>query len=193
MNQVSSGSLKTPQHKNNTTSTDALQTIHDYVRLMPFVDLCLGTAQHALRFLIPRSHTWLHTDALFENEVLVPLRWRARVFLKAGAIVRGCVALFAVLWVTNVRGPGTGFVPVLLYTLVIGNLTMPIMNLLAPVSSRLRFPFNWVAYLIFYPALDLAVASAYFPSRRHLAIPDSCPQAVVAFLYTNGEHCLRSE
>src|SRR5580693_3758542 len=35
MNQVSSGILKTPQHRNNTTSADGLQTIHDYVRLMP--------------------------------------------------------------------------------------------------------------------------------------------------------------
>jgi hypothetical protein len=48
-----------------------------------------------------------------------------------------------------VRGPGAGFVPILLYTLVIGNLTMLIMNLLAPVSSRLHFPFDWVACLIF--------------------------------------------
>src|SRR5580704_4256027 len=70
-------------------------------------------------------------------------------FSRQGLLFAVAVALFAVLWVTNVRGPGTGFVPVLLYTLVIGNLTMPIMNLLAPVSSRLRFPFDWVAYLIF--------------------------------------------
>ena len=70
-------------------------------------------------------------------------------FSRQGLLFAVAVALFAVLWVTNVRGPGTGFVPVLLYTVVIGNLTMPIMNLLAPVSSRLRFPFDWVAYLIF--------------------------------------------
>jgi hypothetical protein len=50
-----------------------------------------------------------------------------------------------VRWGTNVRGPGTGFVPVLLYTLVIGNLTTPIMNLLAPLHSGFRFPFDWVA------------------------------------------------
>ena len=70
-------------------------------------------------------------------------------FSRQGLLFAVAVALCAVLWVTNVRGPGTGFVPVPLYTFVIGNLTMPIMNLLAPVSSRLRFPFDWVAYLIF--------------------------------------------
>jgi hypothetical protein len=66
---------------------------------------------------------WAPPYHLFKHEVLVPLR--------------------------NVRGPGAGFVPILLYTLVIGNLTMLIMNLLAPVSSRLHFPFDWVACLIF--------------------------------------------
>jgi sigma-B regulation protein RsbU (phosphoserine phosphatase) len=59
------------------------------------------------------------------------------------------VAVFAILWATNVRGQGTGFVPVLLYSLFIGNFTTPIMNRLAPLSSRLRFPFDWVTYLIF--------------------------------------------
>ena len=49
-------------------------------------------------------------------------------------------ALFAILWVANVRGPGVGFVPILLYTLFIGNLTTPMMNRLAPLSSRLPFP-----------------------------------------------------
>lgn len=67
------------------------------------------------------------------------------------------VALFAVLWVTNVRGPGRGFVPVLLYTLFIGNLTTPIMNHLALLCSCLRLPFDWVVYLIFL--LLAAVAS----------------------------------
>ena len=36
------------------------------------------------------------------------------------------VALFAVLGVTNVRGPGMGLVSVLLYTLAIANLRTPI-------------------------------------------------------------------
>jgi sigma-B regulation protein RsbU (phosphoserine phosphatase) len=58
-------------------------------------------------------------------------------------------ALFAILWVANVRGPGTGLVPILLYTLFIGNLTTPMMNRLAPLSSRLPFPWDWVAFLIF--------------------------------------------
>ncbi|MGA7624814.1 MAG: PP2C family protein-serine/threonine phosphatase [Candidatus Acidiferrales bacterium] len=83
----------------------------------------------------------------------------ARKFLSSqGLLFIIAVALFAILWVTNVRGPGTGFVSVLLYTLVIGNFTIPIMNHLAPVSSRLRFPFDWITYLIFL--LFTAVASA---------------------------------
>ena len=69
------------------------------------------------------------------------------------------VALFAVLWVTNVRGPGTGFVPVLLYTLIIGNLTTPIMNHLAPFSSRLRFPLDWIAYLTLLFLTAVAIVS----------------------------------
>ena len=69
-------------------------------------------------------------------------------FSRQGVLFVVAAALFAVLWVTNVRGTGTGFVPILLYTLIIGNLTTPIMNHLAPFSSRLRFPFDWVAYLI---------------------------------------------
>ena len=58
-------------------------------------------------------------------------------------------ALFAILWVANVRGPSMGLVPILLYSLFIGNLTTPIMNRLAPLSSRLPFPWDWVAFLIF--------------------------------------------
>src|SRR6202167_5718148 len=80
-------------------------------------------------------------------------------FSRQGVLLLVAVALFAVLWVTNVRGPGTGFVPVLLYTLIIGNLTTPIMNRLAPFSSRLRFPFNWVAYLILLLLTAVACAS----------------------------------
>ncbi len=78
-------------------------------------------------------------------------------FLRQGVLFVVAVALFAVLWVTNVRGPGTGFVPVLLYTLIIGNLTTPIMNHLAPFSSRLRFPLDWIAYLtlLFFTAVAI--------------------------------------
>src|ERR1700675_5012891 len=80
-------------------------------------------------------------------------------FSRQGLLFVVAVALFAVLWVTNVRGTGTGFVPVLLYTLIIGNLTTPIMNHLAPLSSRLRFPFDWVAYLILLLLTAVACAS----------------------------------
>src|SRR5580658_10066150 len=78
-------------------------------------------------------------------------------FSRQGVLLVVAVALFAVLWVTNVRGPGTGFVPVLLYTLIIGNLTTPIMNHLAPFSSRLRFPLDWIAYLtlLFFTAVAI--------------------------------------
>lgn len=61
-------------------------------------------------------------------------------FSRQGVLFVVAVALFAVLWGTNVRGPGTGFVPVLLYTLVIGNLTTPIMNLLPHCVRASAFP-----------------------------------------------------
>jgi sigma-B regulation protein RsbU (phosphoserine phosphatase) len=80
-------------------------------------------------------------------------------FSRQGVLLLVAVALFAVLWVTNVRGPGTGFGAVLLYTLVIGNLTTPIMNHLAPFSSRLRFPFDWIAYLTLLLLTAAACAS----------------------------------
>jgi hypothetical protein len=80
-------------------------------------------------------------------------------FSRQGLLFVVAVALYAVLWVTNVRGSGTGFVSVLLYTLIIGNLTTPIMNHLAPFSSRLRFPFDWVAYLILLLLTAVACAS----------------------------------
>jgi phosphoserine phosphatase RsbU/P len=78
-------------------------------------------------------------------------------FSRQGVLFVVAIALFAVLWVTDVRGPGTGFVPVLLYTLSIGNLTTPIMTRLAPFSSRLRFPLDWIAYLtlLFFTAVAI--------------------------------------
>ena len=78
-------------------------------------------------------------------------------FSRQGVLFVVAVALFAVLWVTNVRGPGTGFVPILLYTLFIGNLTTPIMQRLAPFSSRLRFPLDWIAFLtlLFFTAVAI--------------------------------------
>jgi len=80
-------------------------------------------------------------------------------FSRQGVLFVVAVALFAVLWVTNVRGTGTGFVPVLLYTLIIGNLTTPIMNRLAPFSSRLPFPLDWIAYLTLLFFTAVAVVS----------------------------------
>jgi phosphoserine phosphatase RsbU/P len=80
-------------------------------------------------------------------------------FSRQGVLLLVAVALSAVLWVTNVRGPGTGLGSVLLYTLVIGNLTTPIMNHLAPFTSHLRFPFNWVSYLILLLLTAAACAS----------------------------------
>jgi sigma-B regulation protein RsbU (phosphoserine phosphatase) len=68
-------------------------------------------------------------------------------------------ALFAILWVTGVRGLGAGFVPILLYSLFIGNFTTPLMNRLEPLSSRLRFPWDWVAYLIFLFLTAAVIAS----------------------------------
>src|SRR5271155_4221100 len=70
-------------------------------------------------------------------------------FARQQLLLSVAVALFAILWVTNVRGPGSGFVSVLLYTLFLGNFTIPVMNYLVPLSSHLRFPFNWAAYLTF--------------------------------------------
>jgi hypothetical protein len=76
-------------------------------------------------------------------------------------LVMVAAALFAILWVANVRGPGTSFVSILLYSLFIGNLTTPMMNRLAPQSSRLRFPWDWVAYLIILFVTAIAIASAF--------------------------------
>jgi len=74
-------------------------------------------------------------------------------------LVMVAAALFAVLWVANVGGPGMGLVPIILYCLFIGNLTTPIMNRLSPLSSRLRFPRDWVAFLIFLFLTSVAIAS----------------------------------
>ena len=82
-----------------------------------------------------------------------------RTFSRQLVLVMVAAALFAILWVANVRGPGMGFVPILLYSLFIGNFTTPIMNRLAPLSSRLRFPWDWVAFLIFLFLTAVAIAS----------------------------------
>jgi sigma-B regulation protein RsbU (phosphoserine phosphatase) len=74
-------------------------------------------------------------------------------------LVMVAAALFAILWVANVRGPGMNFISILLYSLFIGNLTTPMMNRLAPLSSRLRFPWNWLAFLTFLFLTAVAIAS----------------------------------
>jgi phosphoserine phosphatase RsbU/P len=81
-------------------------------------------------------------------------------FSRQGILFVVAVALFAVLWAANVRSPGVGFVPVLLYTLVIGNFTAPIMIRLAPVYSRFHFPFDWIAFLTFLSLTS--VVSVFF-------------------------------
>jgi hypothetical protein len=82
-----------------------------------------------------------------------------RFFARQLVLVMVAAALFAILWVANVRGPGMGLVPILFYCLFIGNLTTPIMNRLAPLSSRLRFPWDWVAYVILLFLTAVAIAS----------------------------------
>lgn len=82
-----------------------------------------------------------------------------RFFSRQLVLVMVAAALFAILWVANVRGPGMGWFPILLYVLFIGNLTTPVMNRLAPLSSRLPFPWDWIAYLIFLFLTAIAIAS----------------------------------
>jgi sigma-B regulation protein RsbU (phosphoserine phosphatase) len=74
-------------------------------------------------------------------------------------LVMVSTALFAILWVANVRGPGMSLLPIVLYGLFIGNLTTPMMNRLSPLSSRLRFPWNWVTYLVFLFLTAVVIAS----------------------------------
>ncbi|MGB2627848.1 MAG: PP2C family protein-serine/threonine phosphatase [Candidatus Acidiferrum sp.] len=78
-------------------------------------------------------------------------------------LVMVAVALFAILWVANVRGPGMNFIFMLLYSLFIGNLTTPMMNRLAPLSSRLHFPWNWLVFLTFLFLTAVAIAFLTVP------------------------------
>ena len=43
-------------------------------------------------------------------------------------LIMVAAALFAILWVADVRGPCMGWFPIFLYVLFIVNLTTPIMN-----------------------------------------------------------------
>jgi sigma-B regulation protein RsbU (phosphoserine phosphatase) len=80
-------------------------------------------------------------------------------FARQLLLVVVAAALFAILWVAGVHGPGMGLVPLILYSLFIGNFTTPVMNRLAPFSSRLGFPWDWIAYLIFLFLTAVAIAS----------------------------------
>jgi sigma-B regulation protein RsbU (phosphoserine phosphatase) len=80
-------------------------------------------------------------------------------FARQLMLVMVSAALFAILWVANVRGPGMGLLPIILYGLFIGNLTTPMMNRLSPLSSRLSFPWNWIAYLLLLFLTAVVIAS----------------------------------
>ncbi len=83
------------------------------------------------------------------------------------------VAVFALLKVTDMQGVDFGVI--LIYSLVIGNLTWPTMVWLAPVCGRFRSPLDWLVYipLLFLVALTssalalLAVMAVY---RAPLAV-----------------------
>ena len=76
------------------------------------------------------------------------------------------VALFAVLKVTNWRDADFG--AILIYSLVIGNLTWPAMVVLAPFCDRFRGPVDW---LVYFPILFLvALASSAVALLAVLAI-----------------------
>ncbi|HYL69521.1 MAG TPA: PP2C family protein-serine/threonine phosphatase [Candidatus Limnocylindria bacterium] len=69
------------------------------------------------------------------------------------------VALFAVLKVINWEGAEFG--PILIYSIVIGNLTSQAMERLAPFSDRFRSPYNWFVFvpLLFLVALAGSVVA----------------------------------
>src|SRR6266436_5848251 len=68
------------------------------------------------------------------------------------------IALFAVLKVTNWERAEFG--PILIYTFVIGNLTWPAMNRLAPFSDRFKSPYNWVILVSILFPVALACSAA---------------------------------
>jgi phosphoserine phosphatase RsbU/P len=83
-----------------------------------------------------------------------------RAFLRTQLLVVVVAsALFAILWLANVRGPGMGFVPILLYTFLIANFTTPIMNRLAPLCSGLHPTLHWALYLAFLFLTAVAVTA----------------------------------
>jgi phosphoserine phosphatase RsbU/P len=109
-----------------------------------------------------------------------PFLNRVRSFLSnQGLYLIVALALFAILRVVNWRGAEFG--PVLLYSLVTGNLVSPAMERLAPWSSRFPSPYNWIAYesCLFLVALGSSAAAvvvtmaafdvpaAMFPTQFH--------------------------
>jgi phosphoserine phosphatase RsbU/P len=76
------------------------------------------------------------------------------------------IALFAVLKITDWQGAEFG--PIVIYTFVIGNITWPAMNRLAPFSDRFRNPYNWI---VFVPILFIvALASSTLALLVTLAV-----------------------
>lgn len=79
-----------------------------------------------------------------------------RLLTRQQVLLVVAVAVFAVLKVTSWRDADFG--AILIYSLVIGNLTWPAMTRLAPFCDRLRGPLDW---LVFMPTLFLvALASS---------------------------------
>ncbi len=95
-------------------------------------------------------------------------RYRALLAIQL-RLLAVAAAVFAILWVTNVRGLGTSLLAIILYTLVIGNLITPIMHFLDPLYAGLRGPIHWVAFSgfliltgVFTTALTVAIIVAGF-------------------------------
>lgn len=74
-----------------------------------------------------------------------------RLFIAVGLI------FFAIVWITNWRGADFGVV--LLYSVVVGNLTMLAMKRLAPLYTKRSFPSNWLMYLVCLFVVALASAT----------------------------------
>lgn len=68
------------------------------------------------------------------------------------------VAVFAVVKV--LRWEDAEFGSILIYSLVIGNVTWLPMDVLSPYTNRLRAPFNWMAYFCLLSAVALASSAA---------------------------------
>lgn len=95
----------------------------------------------------------------FPSSKLSPRSGFTRRFLRNQQLfIVVAIALFALVWVTNWRN--ADFVSILLFSLFVANLTMSAMSRLAPFSSQLRFPYNWLVYLSFLSLVALASATS---------------------------------